>query len=122
MPYRMSEAICVPNAPWWLSTRYAGFANAWASPRCVLRRLLLDADDTSVCGRRDERALDRPPRVAHSLEEDHSLGLSPCSLCWHSLHRGRRVVVGNGNVLTAQGRSPLTLIVEMAALLAARSF
>ena len=57
---------------------------------------------------RDERALDWPARVTHPSREGRSLRPSDCSRCWHGPHRGRCVVVLNGNVLRATTRQCLT--------------
>src|SRR5262252_654578 len=99
MPFPMPNAVCVPHAPWWLSSRRAGLRNARASPWCVLRRLLLDTDGAVVRGR-DERALDRPPRVTRFFGEDLQ-GPADLSACRDSPDRRRWVVSLNGNVLTA---------------------
>ena len=69
----MPVAVPVPDAPWRLSRRFAGLPAAGASPRSLLRRLLLGSDGTFVCGRCDERALDRAPRSACSSRETHSV-------------------------------------------------
>jgi hypothetical protein len=66
----------------------------------VLCRLLLGTDGAIAGGRRDERALDCPARATHSSGEGRSLRPSDRSRCWHGPHRGRCVVVFNGNVLT----------------------
>src|SRR6516162_5284097 len=93
----MPDAVCVPDAPWWLSPRRVGLLNARASPWRVLCRLLLDAYGAVVRGRRDECALDRTPRVPRFFGEGHLPDPSPY---WHS-PGGRRCAVPNGNVLTA---------------------
>src|SRR5215469_4153182 len=98
----MPEAICVRDAPWRLSPRRTGLRNARASPWCILRRLLLGADGAFARGRRDERALDRPPRVTRLFGEGYFHGAPDCAHGWHSSHCGRRVAIVNGNVLTAR--------------------
>src|SRR5262249_60017589 len=69
LPYTMPVAASVPDAPRRLPWGCIWVSAAGAAPRGLLRRLLLDADGTFVCGRRYERALDRAPRVAHSFGE-----------------------------------------------------
>ena len=68
----------------------------------VLRRLLLGTDDAIARRRRDEPALDRPARVTYCLGEGHSLRPPNRAPCWHNPRRGGRVVVGNGNAVTAR--------------------
>src|SRR6516225_8281743 len=98
----MPDAVCVPNAPRWLSPRCAGLRNARASSWSVLRRLLLGTDGVVIRGRRHERALDCPPRVTRSHREGHLLWPPDRSRCWHSPDSGRCVVISDGNVLTEQ--------------------
>src|SRR5262249_10895567 len=50
---------------------------------------------TVVCGRRDELALGRYPRVGHFLEKDHSLRRFLLSPCWHGPRCGRYMVIFN---------------------------
>src|SRR5215831_20034152 len=66
---------------------------AGAAPRGLLRRLLLDADGTFVCGRRHECALDCAPRVAHSFGEAFSIRALDCACCRRYFSRCRSVVV-----------------------------
>src|SRR5262252_3986327 len=66
---------------------------AGAAPRGLLRRLLLDADGTFVCGRRYECSLDRAPRFAHSFGETLSIRALDCACCRHYFSRRRSVVV-----------------------------
>ena len=68
-------------------------STAGTAPRGLLRRLLLDADGTFVCGRRYERALDRAPRVAHSFGEAFSIRALDRACCWGYFSRCRSVVV-----------------------------
>jgi hypothetical protein len=70
----------------------------------VLCRLLLGTDGAAARRRRDERALDRPARVTHSSGEGRSLRPSDRSRCWRGSHRGRYVVILDGNVLTVTAR------------------
>src|SRR6516165_4877630 len=95
----MPDAVCVPDPPWRLSARHGGLRNARASPWRILRRLLLGTDDTVVRGRRDEPALDRPPRVTHSLGEGYFFRPPDCARCGRRVRRGRCMVVVNGNIL-----------------------
>jgi hypothetical protein len=53
-------------------SQFAGLYAVGASARRLLRRLLLGPDDTFVCGRGDECALDRAPRTACPLGETNS--------------------------------------------------
>jgi len=69
----MPDAVPVPDAPRRLSRRFAGLPAAGASPRNLLRRLLLGSDGTFVCGRGDERALDRAPGAAYPFGENYPL-------------------------------------------------
>ena len=84
MPRPMPDALCVLDAPRWLSLRRLGERHAWASSWRVLRRLLLGPDDAVAGGRRDEPALDRPPCVTHSLGEGHFLRSPDRAPCRHS--------------------------------------
>src|SRR6516162_9569864 len=102
MPYPMPDAVCVRDGPWRLSQRLAGCPNARASPRRVLRRLLLGSNGALTSGRRDERALDRPTRVTHSLGKGHFLRPSDRSPRWLSPHRCRRGAILYWNALRAR--------------------
>src|SRR5215471_14998650 len=99
MPFPMPNAVCVPHAPWWLSSRRAGLRDARASPWCVLRRLLLDTDGAVVRGRRNELALDHPARVARFYGEGLE-GQADLSACRHRPDRRRCVVSLNASVPT----------------------
>src|SRR5215475_16163379 len=68
-------------------------STAGAAPRGLLRRLLLDADGTFVCGRRYECALDRAPRIAHSFGEAFSIRALDRACCRRYVSRCRSVVV-----------------------------
>src|SRR5262249_53505962 len=59
-------------APRWLSRRRARLPAAGASPRSLLRRLLLGSYGAFVRGRGDERALDRAPGAACPFGETRS--------------------------------------------------
>ena len=50
MSYPMPDAVCVPDASWWLSPRRAGLPSARASPWRVLRRLLLGTNGLLFVG------------------------------------------------------------------------
>src|SRR5215469_3160018 len=73
MPHPMPDAICVRHASWRLSPRRTGLRNARTSPWRVLRWLLLGIDGAVAGGRRNERALDRPPRTPR-VERVTSMG------------------------------------------------
>src|SRR6185437_16144338 len=60
----MPVAVPVPDALRRLSRRCARLPAARPSPRSLLPRLLLVSYGTFVCGRGDERALDRVPGPA----------------------------------------------------------
>ena len=63
-------------------------------PRRLLRRLLLGSDGTFVCGRGDERTLDRAPRAARSSGEAYSVRTVDCTRRRRCVcRRGRRDVV-----------------------------
>jgi Predicted metal-binding integral membrane protein (DUF2182) len=100
MSYPMPDAVCVPDASWWLSPRRAGLPCARATPWRVLRRLLLGTNGPVVRGRRNEPVLGRRTLVTHFLGAGPFLGPPGRSPCRHSPHRGRCMVVVNGNVLT----------------------
>src|SRR5215470_12728159 len=68
----MPDAAPVPDAPRWLSWRCAGLPAAGASPRSLLRRLLLGSYDAFVRGGGDERALDCAPGAACPFGETRS--------------------------------------------------
>src|SRR2546430_13745439 len=69
----MPDAVPVPDAPRWFSQRCAGLPAAGASPRSLLRRLLLGSYGAFVCGRGDERALDCAPGAARPSGETYSV-------------------------------------------------
>src|ERR1700694_5292355 len=69
----MAEAVSVSDAPRRLSRRSAWLPAAGASPRGLLRRLLLGSDGTVVCGWGDERSLDRAPGAACPSGESYSV-------------------------------------------------
>src|ERR1700676_4113617 len=69
----MPESVPVPDAPRRLSRRSAWLPAAGASPRGLLRRLLLGSDGTVVCGWGDERSLDRAPGAACPFGESYSV-------------------------------------------------
>src|ERR1700682_1697106 len=69
----MPESVPVPDAPRRLSRRSAWLPAAGASPRGLLRRLLLGSDGTVVCGWGDERSLDRAPGAACPSGESYSV-------------------------------------------------
>src|SRR6516165_6239501 len=89
----MPVAASVPDAPRRLPWGCIWVSAAGAAPRSLLRRLLLDADGTFVCGRRYERALDRAPRVAHSFGEAFSIRALDLACCRRYFSRCRSVVV-----------------------------
>jgi hypothetical protein len=72
LPRPVPDAVPVPDAPRRLSQRCAELRAAGASPRRLLRRLLLGADGASVRGWSDERALDRAPCAAGSSGEAYA--------------------------------------------------
>src|SRR5947207_2353277 len=100
LPYSMPDAVCISDPPRRLSPRRARSINTRHSPWYILRWLLLDADDPFVRRRCDERALDGPARVSRAFGKGHSLGPT-CSPRGRNLRFGRRMVIVNGNVLTA---------------------
>src|SRR5262249_26056374 len=99
MPFAMPEAVCVPDAPRRLLRRRAGVPNARGSTWRVFCRLLLGTDGGVSWGARDGHSFDCPSRVTHSSGKGRSLRTPDSSPCWRSPHRGRCVVVLNGNVL-----------------------
>src|SRR5262249_60707120 len=68
----VTDAVPVPDAARWLSRRRARLPAAGASPRGLLRRLLLGSYGAFVRGRGDERALDRAPGAACPFGETRS--------------------------------------------------
>ena len=94
--------ICLAECrtPYAFLIRHGGLLlNDRASPRRVLRWLLLGTDAAVVRWRRDERPLDRPNRVTRFVGEGHLFWSPDCSPCWRGVGRGRRIVVVNGNIL-----------------------
>jgi hypothetical protein len=102
MPCRMSETVRVLDAARRLSPCRMGFDNSWASSWHILCWLLLGTDGAIVGWRRDERALDRPPRTTRFFGKSYFHGPPPASTYGHRPHRGRCVAIINGNGLTAR--------------------
>src|SRR5947207_10339193 len=89
----MPDAVPVPDAPRWFSQRCAGLPAAGASPRSLLRRLLLGSYGAFVCGRGDERALDCAPGAARPSGETYSVRTVGRARRRHCLCRRRRLAV-----------------------------
>jgi hypothetical protein len=90
----MPVAVPVPDALRRVSRRFSGLPAVRASSRRLLRRLLLGSDDTFVCRRSDERALDCTSRAACPSGKTYSVRPRGCSRCWDCMcRRGRLVVV-----------------------------
>ena len=70
----MPVAVSVPDEPRRLSQQCPGLPAPGASPRNLLRRLLLGSDGALVRGRGDERALDRAPGAACPPGEAYAVG------------------------------------------------
>src|SRR5215813_10988459 len=87
------DAVPVPDAPRWLSRRRARLPAAGASPRSLLRRLLLGSDGALVRGRGDERALDRAPGAARPSGKTYSFRPMGGARRWRCLCRSGRLDV-----------------------------
>src|SRR5262249_33237966 len=110
-------AVPVPDALRRLSRRCAGLPADRPSPRSLLRRLLLVSYGTFVCGRGDERALDRAPGPACPSGETYSRAVGRARRRHCLCRRGRSDVVivtavmspqRSANIQSRANRCPFT--------------
>src|SRR6185369_2042152 len=96
-PAEGSLPVAVPSAAWvhLEPRRLPGdrdqFIEAGSSPRPLLSRMLLGADGTSLCSRRDESLLDRRARYPRPPRESSAVRPRDCTDCRHRVFCRRRV-------------------------------
>src|SRR6516225_8237084 len=91
LSHPMPDTVPVPDAPRRLSRRFAWLPAAGASPRTLLRRVLLGSNGTFVRWRSDERALDRAVGAACPSGENYSVRPVGCARRWCRFHRHGRM-------------------------------
>src|SRR6516162_1402517 len=91
LSHPMPDTVPVPDAPRRLSWRFAWLPAAGASPRTLLRRVLLGSNGTFVRWRSDERALDRAVGAACPSGETYSVRPVGCARRWCRLHHCGRM-------------------------------
>src|SRR4029078_12822617 len=96
-PAEGSLPVAVPSAAWvhLEPRRLPGdcdqFIEAGSSPRPLLSRVLLGADGSSLCSRRDESLLDRRARYPRPPRESSAVRPRDCTDCRHRVFCRRRV-------------------------------